>query len=51
VRGTRLATREIIAEPSGECGRRSDRGAHAHIAFSSDSHSQRVYGTTVDAIA
>jgi len=53
MRGTRLTTRELIAELSGECGGRRDRAAHdrGHIAFSSGSLSESASRTTVDAIA
>src|SRR5258705_6091796 len=53
MRGTRLATREIITEPSGECGGLRGRAVHdrRRITLSSGSLSERASGTTVDAIA
>ena len=53
MRGTRLATRKIIAEPAGECSGRRGRTVYVrgHIALSSGSLSERASGTTVDAIA
>jgi hypothetical protein len=51
VRGTRLAAREIIAKPSGECGGFRGRAVHDHIALFTCVLSERASGTTVDAIA
>ena len=53
MRSTRLATREIIAEPPSECSGRRGRAVHdrGHIAVSSGSLSERAFGTMVDAIA
>jgi hypothetical protein len=50
MRRTRLATREIVAKPSGECNGLRRRSAHDRIAFSSGSLSHCDSGTTVDAI-
>src|SRR5579863_3545990 len=51
VRGTRLAAREIIAEPSGKCGGLRGRSVHDHIALPTCVLAERASGTTVDATA
>jgi hypothetical protein len=53
VRCTRFAAREIVAEPSRECGGLRRRAVHdrGHIALSSGGFSECASGTTVDAMA
>ena len=53
MRCTWFAAREIVAEPSRECGGLRGRAVHdrGHIAISSRNLSECASGTTVDPIA